>query len=959
MEMWHADGRGDPEDLLKLELEELNLEQLEPLPPAALSALSALSHPSGPSGRSGSPSQTSTRSSAPQSASTSPRIAYGAEEPVSSTSRSCLEECPSSEMTCKEHAGMSVSYGRPLCFAASDPAPPTREEGGSPRPKEAGRVLHPSSPMLLARPSLAVRKHTEVLERRHSVCRAALIRANACRFSDRYYISGGEHDTLVGQGTFGRVYECVDKLADMKRAVKRLRLPRGSLQKELVNEIDALIALDHPAIVRLIEYFVEDSEVLLVMELLQGPSLGEKLRELGRFSESFAVRCLRHMLKALFCCHCHGIAHNDVSEENFRFETCCADAALRMVDFGLSEKSFQEPDAAREHLHRGRYVQKRDVWSVGTIFYQMLAGSRLLPHAEESGGLASLPDATNPSHVPSRLQALVASDEALDLLAKMLEPTTERRIAAQEALQHSLVVQSYAVAQSEAFDSPNRGAASSFMRTSRTRSSPKGQGRLAWCVPALKAFSASPKIKRLALLVAAHLLGDEVGEPRWIFRFLARDGWLVEELNFKQALVDAGEEVPQDFSFLFRSADLSGSGALNFVEFMAAMMASLPDVYCSQSSLKAVFHFFDSSGVGIIRAEHLHTLFPARSKGDCALMIRDSCGKDTMNFIDFQRIMMPVNWTPARVAAASWADVPDVTSPLLGAVKPLTKQKERGSSSDPEYDVTSRVTSTPSEAFAIRQEPGFHSRTLRPFYEAQPLSNVVLGLVSGSSGYARRSVHLRCAEIVDTEYGAFFFMPNPKYHWIPEAAFNEERKARFVAWWIHPDFCHMLRSWTQADSAASARGDLSGVGAPGDFGYSYLMKPPSYLHTCRDLCGVAHIRMLNALTAGIKTYLERMFGDLAAAHVSAGFHYPVRPQYSTLHLQIRVNAGDVCPGEGRGVDLFRLQNRLTSDPDCFKRDDERLFYEATANLRLALLKACDKAGTAAREVGPKSVLLSA
>ncbi|CAE7367712.1 unnamed protein product, partial [Symbiodinium microadriaticum] len=61
----------------------------------------------------------------------------------------------------------------------------------------------------------------------------------------------------------------------------------------------------------------------------------------------------------------------------------------------------------------------------------------------------------------------------------------------------------------------------------------------------------------------------------------------------------------------------------------------------------------------------------------------------------------------------------------------------------------------------------------------------------------------------------------------------------------------------------------------------------------------------------------------------------VRPQYSTLHLQIRVNAGDVCPGEGRGVDLFRparapaerLQNRLKSDPECFQRDDETLFYE--------------------------------
>ncbi|CAL1134275.1 unnamed protein product [Cladocopium goreaui] len=70
------------------------------------------------------------------------------------------------------------------------------------------------------------------------------------------------------------------------------------------------------------------------------------------------------------------------------------------------------------------------------------------------------------------------------------------------------------------------------------------------------------------------------------------------------------------------------------------------------------------------------------------------------------------------------------------------------------------------------------------------------------------------------------------------------------------------------------------------------------------------------------------FGEsLPSAHVSAGFHYPVRPQYSTLHLQIRVNSGNVCPGEGRGVDLFRLHHRLKLDPTCFQRDDEELSYE--------------------------------
>ncbi|CAE7216292.1 unnamed protein product [Symbiodinium sp. CCMP2592] len=244
----------------------------------------------------------------------------------------------------------------------------------------------------------------------------------------------------------------------------------------------------------------------------------------------------------------------------------------------------------------------------------------------------------------------------------------------------------------------------------------------------------------------------------------------------------------------------------------------------------------------------------------------------------------------------------------------------------------------------------------------------VLGLASGSSGYARRAQQLRCTHLVESEdFGAFFFMPNPKYHWTPEAAFNEERKARFVAWWIHPELCPMLRAWTSrcGDESESRKSDggantEAGVGAPGDFGYSEMLKSSDYLHTCRDLCGATHVRMLEALVQGIKTYLERMFGDaLAAAHVSAGFHYPVRPQYSTLHLQIRVNAGDVCPGEGRGVDLFRLQNRLKSDPECFQRDDETLFYEATANLRMALLKACDKAPSSCRtrEVGPKSLVL--
>lgn len=583
---------------------EVDVFELEELPPPAFQR---------------SRSQSSTRSSVPSASTGSPRnVDSAAEEPYVSSAvsfaRSTHSSSSDNERKSKKNALASRSLAPPICQRHQD-----------------SWCVHSSSSLLLARSRMAVQKN-DLLDRRHSFYRAALIRANACRLSDRFCIS--DPNTLVGKGTFGRVYEC--------------------------------------------------------------------------------------------------------------------------VDFGLSEVSCQESPARSEHIPG--HVQKRDIWSVGTILYQILAGSRLFPQAEEKKtNLGLLPCATNPNYVPARLKEFDSSDE------------------------------------------------------------------------------------------------------------------------------------------------------------------------------------------------------------------------DSMTFADFRVVMTPVNYKPPVVSAAFWADVPDFSSPLLGAKKSpyaASKHQERiGCSSDPEHDappqakaVVSRVTSAPSLAFNIRQNPGFHRTTLRPYYESQPVSNVVLGLASGSSGYARRAVQLGCSELVETEHGAFFFMPNPKYHWTPEAAFNDERKARFVAWWIHPDLCAMLKSWTgQATSGSDDcnLGDLeSGVGAPGDFGYSQVQKRPDYLHTCRDLCGVAHIRLLDALTFGTKQYLERMFGEsLPAAHVSAGFHYPVRPQYSALHLQIRVNSGDVCPGEGRGVDLFRLQNRLESDPECFQRDDERLFYEATANLRTALLKACDKAGTAAREVGPMSLVL--
>mmetsp|Transcript_25174 Transcript_25174/g.81337 ORF Transcript_25174/g.81337 Transcript_25174/m.81337 type:complete len:366 (-) Transcript_25174:102-1199(-) len=295
------------------------------------------------------------------------------------------------------------------------------------------------------------------------------------------------------------------------------------------------------------------------------------------------------------------------------------------------------------------------------------------------------------------------------------------------------------------------------------------------------------------------------------------------------------------------------------------------------------------------------------------------------------------------------------------------------------------VKSLPSQSFAICQQQGFHQAVLRPFYSMQPVSNVVMGLVHGTSAYARTCSCSGLAQLLDVggdHHGAFFMMPNPKYHWDPEELTkHQQRKWRFVAWWIAPMFLDELRSWfddarngaspsssseanglappLSSSAANGLRGSPKAVGAPGDFGFSAIQKPPGYLHTYRDLSGAERCEMLKALVSSVRSFLEQLLGTaLSSTPISAGFHYPVRPQYSTLHLQLRVNSGDVCGGEDRrGIDLMKVIASLSEDPGIFSRDAEVLHYQATDNLLATIMAAAALVEAPIHEVGPTSLVL--
>jgi len=264
------------------------------------------------------------------------------------------------------------------------------------------------------------------------------------------------------------------------------------------------------------------------------------------------------------------------------------------------------------------------------------------------------------------------------------------------------------------------------------------------------------------------------------------------------------------------------------------------------------------------------------------------------------------------------------------------------------------------------------------------VSNIIFGIVRCTSHYVCNSVRLGFAQLIQLDAetassGAFFIMPNPKYHLTPEEVnITPEAKPllRFVAWWIHPSFLGELTEniarLREASQDSSCTQKLlerkeeqdddeknEGTGGPGDFSFSTTAKPSGYIHTYRDLTGQSHLQLLKQLVPGVKQFLEGLLGaQLGASHLSAGFHYPVRPQYSTLHLQLRVNAGEVCGGtENRGIDLFNLVRLLKQNPEVLQKDEDTLYYEATSNLHATLLAAAKTSVREVQEVGPNSVVL--
>nr|CAH0108293.1 unnamed protein product [Daphnia galeata] len=256
---------------------------------------------------------------------------------------------------------------------------------------------------------------------------------------DRY-----ELKDLLGTGAFSQV-----RLAESKTEAGKLfavkiidKTALKGKEDSLENEIKVLRRLKHPNIVQLLETYEDKSKVYLVMELVTGGELFDRIVEKGSYTEKDAADLMRQVLEAVDYMHEQGVVHRDLKPENLLYYCPDEDSKIMISDFGLSKMEDSGIMAtacgtpgyvAPEVLAQKPYGKAVDVWSIGVISYILLCGYP--PFYDESDANLFAQILKGEFEFDSPYWDEI-SDSAKDFIRRLMCVDVNKRFTCREALQH-------------------------------------------------------------------------------------------------------------------------------------------------------------------------------------------------------------------------------------------------------------------------------------------------------------------------------------------------------------------------------------------------------------------------------------------------------------------------------------------------------------------------------------------
>ncbi|RMY50478.1 hypothetical protein D0865_06885 [Hortaea werneckii] len=249
----------------------------------------------------------------------------------------------------------------------------------------------------------------------------------------------------LGKGKFGRVYLARERSTGFVCALKVLHkseLQQGKVEKQVRREIEIQSNLAHPNILRLYGHFHDSKRIFLILEFAGKGELYKHLRKASKFPEPLAASYIAQMASALKYLHKKHVMHRDIKPENILVGL---HGEVKISDFGWSVHApnnrrntmcgtldYLPPEMIKPGREENWYSEKVDLWSLGVLTYEFLTGEAPF---EDTPVMTQRRIARGEMTIPKFL-----SDEARDLIKRLLVLDPEKRLSLDEVERHPWIL---------------------------------------------------------------------------------------------------------------------------------------------------------------------------------------------------------------------------------------------------------------------------------------------------------------------------------------------------------------------------------------------------------------------------------------------------------------------------------------------------------------------------------------
>ena len=436
----------------------------------------------------------------------------------------------------------------------------------------------------------------------------------------------------IGTGTYSKVQLVQHKINLSIRAMKVIKKKKKkgtnvTNENEVYKEVDLLIKMDHPNIVKIFEFYNGEKEYYLIMEYCEGGELFDKIVK-SNLTEIQCAYIMYQILSAVNYCHKMKIIHRDLKPENILIQKD-EDGFYRVkiCDFGTS-KAFKIGDTQKQLVGSAYYIapeviqkkynSKCDLWSCGVIMFV------LLTKKPPFGGRTDQIIMQNIQIGKYKTELLDNfSPYAKELVSLLLEKNIKKRINAETALNHPW------------FD---------VYKCKDILTDIQDKDTIKRFISNLKNYKRGSIIQETALAFLVHNYPDldEIVNACKLFGQIDQNGkGKITLKDFIEGLKKIlKKDMEEDAKKIFENLDEYGSGYLEYEMFIRAAINK--KIFLTEDTLKFTFKFFDKENKGKITNDSIIKMFEEsinkdeNVKTELEKIMKDANRSETDSSMDFE-----------------------------------------------------------------------------------------------------------------------------------------------------------------------------------------------------------------------------------------------------------------------------------------------------------------------------------